>query len=1138
LFYQGLDGDETLVGTPFDDTMLGGAGSDTMTGNAGNDRIDGGYGDDMLAGGTGNDTYLLAYNGGRDTVIEDGVAEPNAVHTIQLEEGIDSSKVKAIRVGDDLEVRLRATADMLVLKDFYLQPQSWQDGWAVSDAQGISQPLGGFVVEIPPSRETWLAEQKAAFADRRSQVFGANRRAEGFQSLGGDTYRQVIHSFAYSLRQSHTTTWTKSLAVEALTSDEASIVADAGISRGPEAFSSTTYQLGSPIASGADTGRFAATPSFGNGNSPSSTGFGKAGVGAQSIETGTTVTPIYMPQRSNLLRDQQSSDYSGSGGYENELDWTYGGQTMYPQGSTPPAGVATNPVTAIDDNVFIQEQLLLTDVVAGDSDNFIGGASSIIEAGAGNDVIALASPFLLLGPDWETPLGVARDSRGGSSLGGFADAGAGDDFVDGSKGEDAVAGGDGADSLDGHLGSDTYLYSANETGIDTLQDTGLGAFSYLEWYYRSQGIENWEERSLHANQWRVLLGEGRDTEYFDSKSEADQFAADNEFLVPFVDFIAPLPAAAVVSRNDTATLNQLTNLGVLDRDVVKFGPGLAIDDLALTVTVNAPTLQERPGQPWYDGGKLSIRWGAAGIDLDVPAVQFGFEGTDVLAAAREGFPESGEWGNYALGAGIEAFQFADGSGYSLEQVLQRATVQTANFAYLFHRGSGTQIISSDFLAIKFKDGIRKSDVAITHDGVDLVLTLNDGSAQGRIVGYYADPANVPAISGSFADGVLNSDDLLYAGLTMQGTSADDGLQAVDGFPNTLRGGAGNDVLAGGNGDDGLFGEQGNDFVQGGAGADDIEDALGSNVLDGGAGNDYLYEEGHAFVIGATGDDQVVNYGPDSIVAYNAGDGNDTILVGSPLTLSLGGGLTTADMSLSVEGWDLLLTAGAGSIRLSGGLGADPATWPPITLQMFGSVHEYDFNAVIADFRDALAADPTLTSFALEGSLQAHETSSSNTEAIGGALAWQYATTGTLAGLSSAQKFSVLADPGFGTAPQPISLQAENHAPMLANPIADQTAADGAAFSFTVPADTFSDPDAGDSLTYTATLAGGGALPSWLVFDPATQAFSGSPASADLGTFDVTVSVTDGGGLASSDTFAITVGPAPDQFIVGTDADDV
>ena len=136
LFYQGLEGDERLVGTRFDDTMLGGAGSDTINGNAGDDRIDGGYGDDMLAGGAGNDTYLLAYNGGHDTVIEDGLAEPNAVHTIQLEEGINSSKVKAIRAGDDLEVRLRATGDMLVLKDFYLQPQSWQDGWAVSDGQG------------------------------------------------------------------------------------------------------------------------------------------------------------------------------------------------------------------------------------------------------------------------------------------------------------------------------------------------------------------------------------------------------------------------------------------------------------------------------------------------------------------------------------------------------------------------------------------------------------------------------------------------------------------------------------------------------------------------------------------------------------------------------------------------------------------------------------------------------------------------------------------------------------------------------------------------------------------------------------------------------------------------------------------
>ena len=55
---------------------------------------------------------------------------------------------------------------------------------------------------------------------------------------------------------------------------------------------------------------------------------------------------------------------------------------------------------------------------------------------------------------------------------------------------------------------------------------------------------------------------------------------------------------------------------------------------------------------------------------------------------------------------------------------------------------------------------------------------------------------------------------------------------------------------------------------------------------------------------------------------------------------------------------------------------------------------------------------------------------------------------------------------------------------------------GAAFSYTFPANTFADADAGDTLSYTATRADGTALPSWLTFTPGTRTFSGTPAAAD------------------------------------------
>ena len=86
----------------------------------------------------------------------------------------------------------------------------------------------------------------------------------------------------------------------------------------------------------------------------------------------------------------------------------------------------------------------------------------------------------------------------------------------------------------------------------------------------------------------------------------------------------------------------------------------------------------------------------------------------------------------------------------------------------------------------------------------------------------------------------------------------------------------------------------------------------------------------------------------------------------------------------------------------------------------------------------------------------------------------------------------------------VNINAVDDAPVAANAIVDQNATQGAAFAFTVPANTFTDPDVGDTLTLSATLANGSALPSWLSFNAATGAFSGTPANGDVGTISVKV----------------------------------
>jgi hypothetical protein len=103
----------------------------------------------------------------------------------------------------------------------------------------------------------------------------------------------------------------------------------------------------------------------------------------------------------------------------------------------------------------------------------------------------------------------------------------------------------------------------------------------------------------------------------------------------------------------------------------------------------------------------------------------------------------------------------------------------------------------------------------------------------------------------------------------------------------------------------------------------------------------------------------------------------------------------------------------------------------------------------------------------------------------------------------------------------------NASPILASAIPDQAATEDGAFSFAVPAASFTDPNSGDTLAYSASRLNGVALPSWLTFNPATRIFNGTPLNGDVGTVSVKVTATDTGGLMASDTFDVTVFNAND-----------
>ena len=117
----------------------------------------------------------------------------------------------------------------------------------------------------------------------------------------------------------------------------------------------------------------------------------------------------------------------------------------------------------------------------------------------------------------------------------------------------------------------------------------------------------------------------------------------------------------------------------------------------------------------------------------------------------------------------------------------------------------------------------------------------------------------------------------------------------------------------------------------------------------------------------------------------------------------------------------------------------------------------------------------------------------------------------------------------------ITVTAVNDAPTVATAIPDQPATVGTAFSYAFPANTFSDADTGDMLSYTATKADGATLPTWLSFAADTRTFSGTPQTADVGTVSVKVTASDGNGGSGSDDFDIMVSAAANTPATGAPA---
>ncbi|WP_313951981.1 calcium-binding protein, partial [Accumulibacter sp.] len=252
----------------------------------------------------------------------------------------------------------------------------------------------------------------------------------------------------------------------------------------------------------------------------------------------------------------------------------------------------------------------------------------------------------------------------------------------------------------------------------------------------------------------------------------------------------------------------------------------------------------------------------------------------------------------------------------------------------------------------------------------------------------------------------------------------------------ITGSAGDDFIIGGAGSDTLRGLGGIDILQGGDGNDTLNDVAGSNLLDGGLSNDTLSDgAGNSLLVGGAGNDALFSGNGNDVIAFNKGDGYDSVTLGAgSKTLSLGGSLAYSDLRLRKSGNDLVLDTGARQGMAFKNWYVGTANQTVLNLQIVAEamadfdagsadpllnqkVQEFDFTGLAAAFDAAREATPGLTSWALINGLSTFHLAASDTAALGGDLAYQYGQNGTLAGIGATSARQVIGEAGFGTQAQ-------------------------------------------------------------------------------------------------------------------------
>ncbi|NAS95342.1 HlyJ hemolysin-like protein [Pseudomonas syringae pv. actinidifoliorum] len=1086
----GREGNDLLDGGAGDDSLDGGAGRDTLQGGSGNDYMVGGAGDDFLAGGQGYDrleggsgtnSYLFARGDGQDTIIDDY----DNVVTIYLSD-LPLDALIFRRKDTSLELSFPSSPDDLLLLSDFFRIELPPSGIRLYYGDGLEAIFNAAQLQL-----LTLAGTEAA------DMIQASSGSDNIDALGGD---DVVYAWAGDDR---------------ISGGEGNDLLDAGDGRdvilGGSGNDTLLGDLGDDVLTGG-SGNDRLEGGNGNDLYVFAAGWGDDtlfnSAGSDTVQF-TGIAPVDLVLRRTGLNLLVINQITGD---RLLIEGQFSYQPGQPGANAVGQFVFDNAVTWNSEAIKLKsiEGSAQDDTIEGHADNDVilaGAGNDLVNAGEGDDTVS--------GGDGNDTLyaGAGNDTLNGGN---------GDDMLYGISGHNRLSGGSGNDTLNGGYESDTldgddgddFLFGGG--GFDTLRggagnDTLRGR-GVLDGGSGDDLLSGYGELSGGDGQ-DILQGKGSDT--LSGGAGNDILEAYNNAWTRNVNTLSGGTGDDTVYGsfgNDT----YLFNLGdgrdlLIERraydaynniapsfDTLRFGEGVSLRDLVFNRLGDDMVVSHNNGndaitiQNWYqepsehfklerfefaDGGVLN------GDDIEALAITLGSSGNDTLSGYRNrddriygGAGDDQIWGQ----AGNDLLVGGDGADYLDGGIgTDRIEGGVGNDSLLGGQGADVMVggAGDDYYAV---DNINDQIIELAGEGDDFIRTTVS----------YTLGANMERMA---SDGSAN--------LVLNGNELANGLWGNDG-DNVLAGLLGNDYLSGGAGKDVYV-------FNAGDGQDTIDNTDVSTAVDtlrfGSAISDVdvlAFQQGeHLFLKVKGSSDQIALLGYYSASTVSNGVTYDKKIdrvefangvVWDQARLQEVAGRAATNKSPVVNANVPALTASQGvafSYIIAQNTITDPDAWDSITY----SVKMKDGSAVPAWLKfDArtrtLSGTPSVTDV---GNLQF--------------ILWGTDNYGYAAGT-----YATL------TVSQP------NRAPTVAIALVDQSVAEGAAFSYSVPAGAFTDPDSGDTMTYAATLADGSALPSWLTFNTSTRQFTGTAPTSAIGTTSVKVTAKDKSGLTGSDVLDIVV----------------